>query len=148
MSQETSRDIESPDAGHAPAAYRVPPAAYRFQKGQSGNPSGKPKKPKTAKDMVALARDVGPEMMQRLIKCARSDDDKVAFPAAVAVLDRAYGKPAQTVAHAVKDARSIAEFSTDELLNIITASRAGSQGTLPPQDGSTELDCVYEVYSP
>lgn len=149
MSHETCRDIAHSDAGKQSPAYKpVPPVEYRFKKGVSGNPSGKPKKLKSAVDTVTIAREVGPEMMQRLIKCARSDDDRVAFPAAIAVLDRAYGKPAQTVAHAVKDARTIAEFSTSELLGILADHRAGRDRADATQDGPGELDCVYEVHTP
>lgn len=65
-----------------------------FKKGQSGNPSGRPKK---AHDVAALAKDNSVKAMERLVRLIDSVDDKVALSAANAVLDRAVGKPKQTV---------------------------------------------------
>lgn len=65
-----------------------------FKAGQSGNPHGRPKEDAEIK---ALAREAAPEAMQRLIQIMRGDDNKLAKAAADSVLDRAIGKPAQTV---------------------------------------------------
>jgi hypothetical protein len=65
-----------------------------FQKGISGNPGGRPKK---VQDVAALAKDNSVKAMERLVKLIDSGDDKVALAAANAVLDRAVGKPKQTV---------------------------------------------------
>ena len=66
-----------------------------FKPGQSGNPSGRPKH---AKDIRALAKRAGPEAiagLRKLGKNARSESARVA--AFTALLDRGYGKPAQTI---------------------------------------------------
>lgn len=65
-----------------------------FKKGQSGNPSGRPKRSKPIEDE---AKKHAAEALQTLVKVMR---DKEAPPAArvtasVQVLDRAYGKPKQ-----------------------------------------------------
>lgn len=65
-----------------------------FQPGQSGNPSGRPKENAEVK---ALAREHSPEAMQTLITLMQTGEPKIALQAANAVLDRAYGKPAQAV---------------------------------------------------
>lgn len=65
-----------------------------FQKGQSGNPGGRPKECAEVKE---LAREFGPEAISKLVELMRGDDARVAKAAADSLLDRAYGKAAQTV---------------------------------------------------
>lgn len=66
-----------------------------FVKGQSGNPGGRKKE---AGDLRELARAASPEMLQILIDLAKTSvSDRSRVTAANAVLDRAYGKPAQTL---------------------------------------------------
>lgn len=62
-------------------------------KGQSGNPGGRPKEDAEVK---ALARQFGPEAINRLADLMRGESPKVAVSAAIALLDRGYGKPTQT----------------------------------------------------
>jgi hypothetical protein len=68
----------------------------RFHKGQSGNPGGRPKDLNHVRE---LARSYGDEALETLVKIMR---DKRASTtgragAAVAILDRGYGKPTQPV---------------------------------------------------
>ena len=67
-----------------------------FAKGKSGNPGGRPKE---HGDLREMARAASPRMLQTLIDIA--DDEqashKARTTAASHVLDRAYGKPAQTL---------------------------------------------------
>ena len=76
-----------------------------FKPGVSGNPGGRPKKPRTIEarrieaDAKALARQRAPEAIQAL---ANIMNDAKAPPAArvsaaTVILDRAYGKPRQEV---------------------------------------------------
>lgn len=67
-----------------------------FQKGQSGNPGGRPKEDAEVK---ALARVSGPEAVQKLVELMRGDDRRTALAAAQALLDRGYGKPGQSIEH-------------------------------------------------
>lgn len=65
-----------------------------FQKGQSGNPGGRPKEDAEVK---ALARASGPEAIEKLIELMRCDEKRTALAAAQALLDRGFGKPSQSV---------------------------------------------------
>ncbi len=65
-----------------------------FVKGQSGNPSGRPKVDKEVRD---AARLYGQEAIEKLVELMRGDDRRTAMAAAQALLDRGFGKPAQSI---------------------------------------------------
>ena len=65
-----------------------------FQKGQSGNPGGRPKLPA---DIREAFKAKAPEALEVLTRCLQSDDDRIAMMAAQAILDRGYGKPTQSI---------------------------------------------------
>lgn len=80
-----------------------------FQKGQSGNPGGRPKENDEVK---ALARQYTPEAIERLAFWMRSDNAKASVSACSSLIDRAWGKPAQAHEHSGHDGGPI-ETSTD-----------------------------------
>jgi Family of unknown function (DUF5681) len=62
-----------------------------FQPGQSGNPGGKPKK---LAELVDLARSLAPDAIKALHEIAvNGRSEKCRIVAAVALLDRGFGKP-------------------------------------------------------
>jgi hypothetical protein len=67
-----------------------------FQKGQTGNPGGRPRIAPDVKEALAAA---SPLAAQRLVQLVKSDDEDVALKASMALLDRVYGKPSQPVEH-------------------------------------------------
>lgn len=69
-----------------------------FEKGQSGNPGGRPKGQTT---ILELARTHAPEAIETLVKLMRTGTDASQVAACDKILDRAYGKPAQ---HSTVDA--------------------------------------------
>lgn len=79
-------------APESSAKQRKPmPPGRPFQKGQSGNPGGRPAVSKVVRE---LAQRHGPEAIQGLLIEARGGDTSAARIAAWnAILDRAYGKP-------------------------------------------------------
>ena len=70
-----------------------------FAKGKSGNPNGRPKA-YTLSEIRDIARKAAPRMVEVLISIADDEEQAAAARAAAAnhVLDRGYGKPAQTIA--------------------------------------------------
>jgi Family of unknown function (DUF5681) len=66
----------------------------RFQKGQSGNPGGRPKLEGEIRD---LAQRHGNAALKRLVQLMGAKNERVAVAAAHAILDRACGKPAQGI---------------------------------------------------
>ena len=69
-------------------------AAGRWQKGVSGNPGGRPKLPA---EMREIFQSRGPEAAEILVKHLRNTDPRVWVAAAREILDRAYGKPVQSI---------------------------------------------------
>jgi hypothetical protein len=84
-----------------------------FKKGQSGNPGGRPK---VVAEVRELARLHAPEAIAALVEIMTEGKSEAArVSAAVALLDRGYGKPAQTIDAPVK---SVREMTDAELMAI------------------------------
>lgn len=68
----------------------------RFQKGQSGNPGGRPKKARVWKEQCAEFLEML-DGWDRLVKIARGETDEPSLPALRLMAEYAYGKPQQHV---------------------------------------------------
>jgi hypothetical protein len=99
-----------------------------FKPGVSGNPDGRPKRPETIEarrvvaDVKSAARELTPEAMDTL-KEAMADQKApwaAKIAAAIAILDRGWGKPEQTVSANV----SVIDQMTDDELRIMLAALA------------------------
>src|SRR5215471_543867 len=95
----------------------MPGPGRRFEKGQSGNPRGRPK---SDQSVMEMARAHCPAAISTLVEIMR---DPKASPAARAlaaerILDRGYGRPPALAAVAVTDTRSVRDLTDEELMRI------------------------------
>ena len=94
-----------------------------FKPGQSGNPGGRPKAEGVIRE---LARSHTAEVFERLMDIVRAgEDERSVVAACIAVLDRAWGKPAQSLE---VDARH--QWSGEEIV-LVTSAYARAP---PPQE--------------
>lgn len=78
----------------------VPPDKYKYKKGQSGNPNGRPRKlpelDKLLADVLGEEKD-GVTAAQAILMALRAKAAKGDVRAAELILNRGYGKPKETV---------------------------------------------------
>lgn len=97
-------------------------------KGVSGNPTGRPK---TEYDVAAMARAHSPAAIAALAKAL--DDPKLSVHAAVALLDRGFGRPRQVIEAPDGSTPSALHLLAAQLVSAEIVSRLG--GTI---DGRAE----------
>jgi hypothetical protein len=78
-----------------------PPVHSRFKKGQSGNPKGRPKLPDISEALAKILADEkdGRTALEQTLLALRAKAVRGDIRAAEALLDRAFGKPKQSVDH-------------------------------------------------
>jgi hypothetical protein len=98
----------------------MPGPGRRFQKGVSGNPTGRPKQDQ---NVTELARAHGPRAIAVLAELMNDEKATVAarVSAAGMLLDRAFGKAPSFSTSDVNDFRHATELSDEEVIRIATA---------------------------
>ena len=91
-----------------------------FPKGKSGNPGGRPK---AAHSIQELARKHAPEAIKTLADIAKNGTPSARVSAAIALLDRAYGKPPQFNTGDATSFRKAVDMSDDELAAIVARAK-------------------------
>lgn len=70
------------------------PRGRPFQKGKSGNPGGRPKEVEEVRQLAKLHTT---DAIERLVAWMKSKNPKASVSAAIALLDRGWGKPGQSL---------------------------------------------------
>jgi hypothetical protein len=65
-----------------------------FEKGESGNPGGRPKE---VAEVRGLAKQHGPAAIEKLVELMGSINERTAVAACEAILNRGYGRPTGSV---------------------------------------------------
>jgi hypothetical protein len=96
-------EINAEPLGHARVAASPPPGAVVPKHGRGWIKPGKPgmRSPNPSgvggsdyHETVSIARSNAPAAMRRLVELSQSDDERIAFVAANAIVERAWGKAA------------------------------------------------------
>jgi hypothetical protein len=93
-----------------------------WQAGKSGNPSGRAKHSPAMREAIRIAKDLSPKSIMKLADLMEhSADENVQMSAAKALLDRAFGKPHQSVAIEGNE-HSFADQPAEERLRMLLAA--------------------------
>lgn len=107
----------------AKAARRA--TAGSFQPGKSGNPGGRPKKTDEERTLDAMCRAKTPEALSVILDIMESGQlERARLAAAQYVLDRAWGKPKESVEHTGANGGPMELVGRIELV-AMSAKRAG-----------------------
>jgi hypothetical protein len=105
-------------------------------KGVSGNPGGRHKGVKEVKELAQAHAADAVRTLAEICKTGQSEAARVA--AASAILDRAYGKPTQTVNTNVR--RSLVNLTDEELAAI---AAGGGEGAAGEEESEEELSSLH-----
>lgn len=77
-------------------AAKAKPRGRAFQKGQSGNPGGRPARTQEEIDLIQACKDKTPQALDTLVRIMeKGEKERDQLTAALSIIERAYGKPVQ-----------------------------------------------------
>ena len=100
-----------------------------WKKGQSGNPGGRPK---AEKEVVEAARAAGPRAVAVLTELLEDPDKRIRIEASKALLDRGFGRPAQSVVH---------EGTVDQRIGIVFVNYDNTGRPIGPDGELLDMEC-------
>jgi hypothetical protein len=104
--------------------------ARRWKKGQGDNPRGC--RGSTYAEVIGLARENSLVAMSRLVRLMESKDERIAFVAAQAVLDRAFGRaPKRVVLEESSDADERRRAVTETIVRALNQMAGGTHLSRP-----------------
>jgi hypothetical protein len=77
------------------AAKKPRGSGKRFLPGRSGNPGGRPKRTAEELDLIAACKEKTPAALAVIENLMVTGDDRIRLAAALAIIERAHGKPTQ-----------------------------------------------------
>lgn len=101
------------------------PRGRPFQKGQSGNPSGRPKTPE---EVQALFKERTEWAAYRLFELAKSAEEPIALKATIEILNRALGKAPESVKVTTDSAGPFVSMGAGEILAIVASLKNQADG--------------------
>jgi hypothetical protein len=85
--------------------------------------------------VIQLARTKGPDAIRKLAALLNSDNEKIVLGAANALLDRGFGKPAQTIQvsdNPLERAEELSDAELQQRLRRLERERAAERADPPP----------------
>ena len=97
------------------AAKKPRGSGKRFLPGCSGNPGGRPKRTPEELDLIAACKEKTPAALAVIADLMATGDDRIRLAAALAIIERAHGKPKQptTLAGGAGAPVQVEAFRTD-----------------------------------
>lgn len=111
---------------------RNPSGKGGFQKGKTGNPSGRPRK--HIADLSKEARQYAQLALSTLVKICREGMERNKLTAARELLDRGYGRPVQAI-DMITAGKKLSELTTEELAAFEARLVSAAAGDAEPSQG-------------